>query len=321
MGNVAQNSRGLAGGLRSGLSTFGPRLSHHERVVSFRNHIASFTLPYLDRAHATALVSTSSRLIDTLKRAFDKVYDGENPESVYVVFIRVPQDHRPIVHSARELALQAGEYAADRFKYEFLFEYEIPRKYVHHAVTVATLMDRGLKLDGYLLWDERSDQRKLPGTASLTQDMAEVEFAMSDLWGSGLRMGFFVKAFGARAPLGWIEDQLFRDLFHVGSFSLEGASDGVRIRVADGGSTYLSMPNIAAIREGTDTSVVDWWLTSDEFMGSVEDYHHWREIMEDALLDRQTKAEAYETDGFEAIAAWQSELEETMEAEAVRIGL
>jgi len=177
VGNVAQNSRGLAGGLRSGLSTFGPRLSQHERVVSFTKHIASFTLPYLDRAHATALVSTSSRLIDTLKRAFDKVYDGEHPESVYVVFIRVPQDNRPIVHSAWELARQAGVDAADRFKYEFLFEYEVPRKYAHHAVTVATLMDRGLKLDGYSLWDERSDQRKLPGTASLTQDMAEVDLS------------------------------------------------------------------------------------------------------------------------------------------------
>ncbi|TQV90104.1 hypothetical protein IF1G_11244 [Cordyceps javanica] len=148
--------------------------------------------------------------------------------------------------------------------------------------------------------------------------MAEVEFDMSDLWGSGLRMGFFVKAFGARAPLGWIADQLFRDVFHVGSFSLQGASGGVTIRVADGGSTYLSMSNIEAIREGTDTSVVDWWLTSDDFMGSVEDYHHWREIMEEALLDGQMEPAVYEEDGF---AAWQRRLEEAIEAEAVRIGL
>lgn len=115
-GNLAIKSdggvdSGLAEGLRSGLGASGSRLSDNENLL-LHNFLHQCNLPerkanglYLE--HATALVSVSDRVVDTLQRAFNKYYvEKEPPESIYIVFIRIQASKVPSAafHSAQELA-------------------------------------------------------------------------------------------------------------------------------------------------------------------------------------------------------------------------
>jgi hypothetical protein len=59
----------------------GPNLYGQKLRDEFDKHRTPRVLGYLDPNFATALVSASDRIVDTLKRAFNKYYeDGEPPE-------------------------------------------------------------------------------------------------------------------------------------------------------------------------------------------------------------------------------------------------
>jgi hypothetical protein len=66
-----------AGGLISGKGRRHTHLSNNELRTEFSNHLRSLS------KKPTALISVSSRIIDTLQRAFGKFYkDGEKPDQV-----------------------------------------------------------------------------------------------------------------------------------------------------------------------------------------------------------------------------------------------
>ncbi|KAK8868993.1 hypothetical protein PGQ11_007571 [Apiospora arundinis] len=196
-----------------------PFLCPSSLELEFRNHCKRWSkLP-------TALVSTSSRILDTIKRAYELWQDGEDAESVWVVFIETPWEKEDMVtriHHAEALAAQYGHPRPKLFHYEFLFEWTIPRRWVKYKVSLETLMDRGLDWAKYFLGPKLTSSSnmgnliKKPSRISL-DDLRREELSMTQYhetpWDIGLSMGCITKCFGARAPLGWITKQLFIDLF------------------------------------------------------------------------------------------------------------
>ncbi|KAK5990609.1 hypothetical protein PT974_08878 [Cladobotryum mycophilum] len=121
-----------AGGLCSGLGSAGPRLTDEQLLFHFGRH------QRLKNKHPTALVSVSDRIIDTLRRAFNKHYkDGESPEDIYIIFVKTLGNLNGIaIHSARDLAKKGQNSKSNQFMHEFLFEWAIPEKYVVHTISV-----------------------------------------------------------------------------------------------------------------------------------------------------------------------------------------
>lgn len=152
----------------------------------------------------TALVSASVRIVDTLKRAFDKHNEhGESPAEIGIAFIEpksIENGNLPRIHSARQLAKQCNLQNPEFFSYEFVFEWAIPEKYVLHKVSLQTLMERGLPMDWLLP----------PSTEEVRRYIAR-EFQQCGPWEIGVALGFFARNFGARAPLNWVSHQLLRD--------------------------------------------------------------------------------------------------------------
>ena len=72
----------------------------------------------------TALVSISSRILDTVKRAYE-----------------------PRVHHAEHLAKERHRRKLGHFYYEFLVEWAIPRDWFKHKVMFKPLMEPGLDWD------------------------------------------------------------------------------------------------------------------------------------------------------------------------------
>lgn len=298
-GNLAAKSdggvdSGLAGGLRSGLGASGSRLSDNEKLL-LHNFLLHCALPkrkadglYLE--HATVLVSVSNRVVDTLQRAFNKYYvDKEPPESIYIVFIRIPARKVPSAafHSAQNLAEKCGMRDADKFKHEFLFEWAIPDDFVVHSVSIKTLLDRGLTLKKLLIKDQRS--LWLPPTAELCHGMADDIFRTdSDAWEIGLALGFFVRPFGARAPSCWIASQLFWDLIQSspwGTLKYLGIPQSVKIVSRGGEPGHAAFSFVSQVTDGSDTCLFDWWLLDDCFVLAFEEYKRWRSMQEESILD------------------------------------
>ncbi|KAL4736248.1 hypothetical protein BDV11DRAFT_194294 [Aspergillus similis] len=131
-----------AGELRSGRYYDGhPTLSEMELLREFNKHqIRENTQP-------TALVSVTNRPLEAVNRALAKYYHyGEAPEAIWIAIIRIPGGenyNRP--RHAKKLAQQSRLRNADVFKYEYLFEWEIPLEYVVHRVSVRALLDRDIE--------------------------------------------------------------------------------------------------------------------------------------------------------------------------------
>lgn len=78
-------SKSSAGQLGSGKGPKGDPLSDTDLLEEFRNHARR------RNRKPTALVSGSDRIVDTVKRAFDKHYeDGEPSAEIWIAFIEVP---------------------------------------------------------------------------------------------------------------------------------------------------------------------------------------------------------------------------------------
>lgn len=172
-----------------------------ELLDEFENHANHWsTTP-------TALVSASTRIVDTMSRAFN-MYDeeGEHPADIWIAFIGVPVDtNEPPVrsHRARLLAEQIGLPDPVLFHYGTVFEWEIPKAYVMHRVSLQTLLDRKTWLTN--------------GPTTTSTGGLQVFLAEGLLAGDarpdavGIELGCLAQAFGARAPLEWIAHQLFND--------------------------------------------------------------------------------------------------------------
>jgi hypothetical protein len=141
-------SNGGAGRLVSGKAPKGEPLSDTALLEEFSKHTNKWNW------EPTALVSGSDRIIDSVKRAFDKRHeDGESPADIWIDFIEVPtiiNETTTRIHSAKELARKCGLPKPDKFSHEVVFEWAIPEKYVVHEISLQTLIRRGLREHNFL---------------------------------------------------------------------------------------------------------------------------------------------------------------------------
>jgi hypothetical protein len=258
-----------AGGLVSGKGRSAKRLSKQELCAEFENH------QQLKATVPTALISVSTRVIDTLGRASDKLYLAEeSPDKIWIAFIRVPDADKDVYHHAEKLAEQCWHKKPRLLRYEYIFTWEIPHKYVMHQVSNKTLLDRGLKMEVYL----RSPA--LPTTLALRENEARKILDPSyPAFDKGLNLGFLARCFGARAPTRRIASQLIRDC-------LRGHLDD------DAQIMWVSYPNYQAriefreicdIEDGIDTALGDWWLTRSRFLDAYEEHCAWASEIKDVM--------------------------------------
>lgn len=304
-------SESSAGQLNSGRCPTGPPLSGDELLAEFRRHAS------LTNRIPTALVSVSSRIVDTIYRAFKKHYvDGESPADIWVVFIEAPAEGNgppARLHSARELARSTG-LEPKRFHYEFVFEWGIPQDHVLHKVSLKTLMDRGLRVDSEDLSTEAlriSTAREFEQSSSYPVDI-------------GINLGFFAQKFGARAPLDWIAHQWYFDSVRTW---VDWSFHEVKLRYAHGRSETVTIDFFCDLDRGIDTVLSDWWLADSDFARDYEEFKRWREIMEDGMTWDLIEFWEIWHDEEEDRVPWDllwaknRDIQEVIEAEAVRIGL
>jgi hypothetical protein len=186
------------------------RLSHRELLEEFRKHAGR------QNREATALVSTSDRIVDTVNRAVHKHHvHGDKPEDIWIVFIEVPiTELAPVArfHAAHLLAKECELPKPDLFIHKIVFEWAIPAAYVLHRVSLQTLMGRGLEMEKFLARSgselrvllTRKVRRRIASDLQPT-DSGNGPFEI------GTYLANFAQVFGAGAPLRWISVQLFCD--------------------------------------------------------------------------------------------------------------
>lgn len=307
-----------AGGLISGKESTG-ELSSYDLLDEFRNHAERWRS---DRP--TALVSTSSRIVDTLLRAFTKHYTEREPaEDIWIVFLELPGIRGELpdgCHAASDLARECKRqnpeaFSGDKinmFCYEFVFEREVPEEYVLHKVSLETLKTRGLDWGEYFdRWDtERQGEEGGLSTSTLRGYIAEELLGIkenSSSWEVGLRLGLDARAFGARAPTQWVASQLYHDCVK----GIATYKDDLRvIYYANGHHEILRKKDVRfgleLMDDGIDHALIYWWLedfgVSDEYL----EFEWWRDMMEEATM--------YDSLEFR-------KTQERIEVEAVRLGL
>lgn len=243
-------SNSSAGGLASARVPEGDPLSYSDLLEDFQKHAN------MGNREPTALVSVSDRIVDTVKRAFDKHYvDGDSLKEIWIAFIELPlgmNQDAPRIHSGKELAEACEFREPDLFFHEFVFEWAIPEQYVLHEVSLQTLMDRGLQGDSFLQ----------PTTEKARSSFA-TRFQGHSPWDIGIELGLFARMFGARAPLDWVSHQLFHDC--VRANIKDEDNQVLKLHYANGHSEMVDFQYGCDLDDGIDTSLVDWWLSDATF--------------------------------------------------------
>ncbi|KAK6843967.1 hypothetical protein PG987_004827 [Apiospora arundinis] len=189
-----------------------------------------------------------------------------------MVFIGVPRNTeggiRPHIHSAEVLAHQYEYDDPGLFHYEFVVEWAIPRAWVRHKVSLKTLMARGLGWEKYF-------PVGLPQQISL-EDLrlaeASIDRRYAPLWEIGLSMASIALHFGTRAPMRWMIEQLFHDLFKPKYYE---TSSSLRLR-CNNGSLEIGIEEFwEEFNEGVDFVLVDW-LTDPNLLQGFEEYEEER---------------------------------------------
>ena len=259
-------SNSSAGRLVSAKASTGGPLSYTALLEEFRNHAEKWN------PEPTALVSGSDRIVDTVKRAFDKHYkDGEPSAEIWIAFIKVPptiDETTTRIHSAEDLAEKCELPRPSRFAHKVVFEWAIPEKYVLHVVSLQTLMKRKLQEDWFLQ----------PSTAEGRCFIAR-ELQGNSPWEIGVTLGFFARKFGARAPLNWVSHQLFHDCVLAKILH----DDVVELTYVQGRTEIVDFQFFCDLDDGIDTSLCDWWLSDIGFFQNNERFKEWRELTEDSM--------------------------------------
>lgn len=220
------------------------------------------------------MVSGSDRIIDSVKRAFDKHHeDGESPADIWIAFIEVPSTIKETttrIHSAKELAEKCELLEPNKFSHEVVFELAIPEKYVVHEISLQTLIRRGLREHNFLHLT----------TAEVRSSTAR-ELQRSDPWEIGVTLGLFAKTFGARAPLTWVSHQLFYDCVWVKIVE----DDVVRLKYAHGYTETVDFQFFCDLDDGIDDSLCDWWLSDIDFFLDYEEFKEWQDMTEDSMTE------------------------------------
>ncbi|KAJ5528888.1 hypothetical protein N7527_002281 [Penicillium freii] len=208
----------------------------------------------------TALISVTVRPVEALYRALEKYYasqqDPEEPE-IWIAIIFVPDDANTKPHHAHKLAQQLMDNEdANAFKYEYLFEREIPMSYLKHDVSLKELTKRGLS-HGMFLDAERS----FPSTLEEFWKVIMSEI-LSDTYGAGRWLGGIARAFGVGAPVYEIANKIFSD--SLGNFGhidrnrqyvdVYWANDGEDLECHGG----IEFGSICYIEDGINDELDSW---------------------------------------------------------------
>ncbi|CAJ2510567.1 Uu.00g095360.m01.CDS01 [Anthostomella pinea] len=282
-----------AGALVSGR---GPRPRHTPPIAIHREFDRHRDL---NNRVPTSLVSVSRRVIDTLRRAFNKHYrDNEPADQIWIAIIRLPEETADgvVFHKALDLAAGHGDEA--KFTYEIVFEWEIPEHYVEHRVSVQTLIDRGLDLRNYRVTNEAL----LPAISELRSVLAKklLEFSRGgnysredDCYDTGVNLAFWARDFGARAPTRYIANQMFNDLLGPVTYFC-GDDQRMRFSYCD---VCFEFSDLCHLEDGMK------FVEKLKNYGGTEDYDDWLdyafykwrecvmelECIEDWFRDRATK--------------------------------
>jgi hypothetical protein len=318
--------------LVSGKGPCDESLSSDELLEEFSRHSDKYN------EEPTRLVSVSSRIVDTLARACYKHYQQNEPaENVWIVFISDPADvagegDAAVVRHAEILAEYCGYPRPVLLRYEYLFEGSIPESLVVHRVSLKTLLDRGLTQSK----DIDSIPRFCTGcTEDLRQDIAADIWHIateSRFWEVGIYLASFAQLFGARAPINWIAYQLLCDCTRC-----YGIHDDNYYRLEYHGikqDSWVDLDDLKFLDDGVDTVLIDWWLTSNEFVTNYEIYEEERceiehniSVQIEEFYDTWYDEELDERQQELCDKAWTSLLDDiarqraVVEREAVKMGL
>lgn len=145
-------------------------------------------------------------------------------------------------YHAKKLAQQSHIKNADLFKYEYLFEWEIPLEYVEHRVSVRTLLNR--------------DIEELLGLQHFANDFPCFRYMQetlvcnileSHLYTAGRWLGSLAQAFGARTCTYELAFQILRTILDGGRIDEDGQF--VRFGML-GSSGVLEFSDICATEHG-----------------------------------------------------------------------
>jgi len=270
-----------AGGLVSGKGKGGRQLSIHELLSEFKNHK---TRPRnlheeIYPKRLTALVSVTVSFIDVLRRAFNKLYKGEEPDQIWIVFISVPYKDKSTYYHLEHLAREIGQDKPSMFKDEYIFVWEIPEEYIVHKVSVQTLLERGLNMERYC---EYSNNRKqLPSAYLLRQDIAKNILDPSNGgYDIGMSLGFMARCFGARAL---VCDIAHKILFEC-TRTVRINDDAQYVYVyMNGHETILDFEHFFWIDKGIDEALIEMWLNGPDFCLAYAEHCEWVSRLEDEM--------------------------------------
>ena len=268
-------SKGSAGQLVAAKTPKGDPLSRTDLRDEFRKHANRYN------REPTALVSVSDRIVDTVKRAFEKhCEDGESPADIFVAFIEIPaaiHDEPAQVHAARLLAEECRLPESRLFSHEIIFEWAIPERYVLHTVSLQILMDRGLRWERFF---PSGPELQPLSTARLRCCISRDLQHAGRGWEVGVYLGCFARNFGARAPLDWISHQLFYDCVWTRIVD----DDVVRLNYADKYSETVNFDFFCKLNEGIGAVLYDWWLADIDFFLDYKEFKEWQDVMEDGIV-------------------------------------
>lgn len=321
-----------ASGLVSGRGKGGRQLSIHELLSEFKKHKDGPRNIYdkIDLERLTALISVTVNFTDALRRAFEKYYEGDNPDRIWIVFISVPHNDRSIYHHAEHLAgYLAGEIGQDKtsmFKDEYIFEWEIPEKYIVHKISVQTLLQRGLKMERYCVYS--NNRKQLPSAYLLRQDIAKHILDPSNGgYNIGMSLGFMARHFGARAPVRDIAHQILSECTQF--LYVNYNAQNVCVSYWEGHKTTLDFEHFYWIQTGIDESLFELWLSDIDFCLAYNEHCEWVSRLEDEMeRERETTEEHMNEDAvfyFEqrqrTLQAREDRIHAEIEIAAIKLGL
>lgn len=251
------------------------QLSTHELLSEFDNHKENL------RIHSTALISATVSIIDVLRRAFNKLYGGEKPDQIWIVFISVPHENKHTYYHAEHLAQETGHENPRVFTNEFIFVGEIPEEYIIHKVSVQTLLDRGFDMKrscGY-----SNDIEQLPRSSLLRQQIAKHILDPSNSgYHIGLSLEYMARHFGARAVVYDIAHQILFECTWV--VDIDYDAQYVHLFCNNTQETILvDFEHFCCIDNGINEAIVDFWLTDLNFCPAYAEHCEWVSRLQDEM--------------------------------------
>lgn len=269
------HSSASVGSFTSGRGAVGERLDDDELLAEFQRH------RFLNNREPTALVSVSSRFVNTLSRALVKWYgidedeyqvEQEPAHEIFITFIKIPAPDIGICHHARTLAEQLeDEENPVIYASEYVFEWEIPPKYIIHTVSLQTLIDRGLGIGRYI-----AENGRPPSTDTL-KDLMATSYLDDSIWQYevGLNIGLMAKCFGARPPVLDIARQSIDECTVEHYYDYHDLCLYVLFGSMESHKQCIVFDQLDLRDDGIHTAIFEWWLCDETFNLEYDQYKEW----------------------------------------------